>query len=198
MTASDDNTARVWDAATGQPLSPPLKHEANVYRAEFSPDGQRVVTASHDDTARVWDIPSDDRDTGDLMLLAYLLSGSRVETSGALVPLTPKEFRDAWRALREKLPGDFVASDREVLAWHRREADDCEAKGVWDSAIGHLDHLIASEPAWRGLYARRGNAYAEMGRWDRAAADYSKAAEIQAGNMESVDLIRLAYLWVKR
>ena len=27
VTASQDKTARVWDAATGQPVTPPLKHE---------------------------------------------------------------------------------------------------------------------------------------------------------------------------
>ncbi|MBI3853729.1 MAG: serine/threonine protein kinase, partial [Verrucomicrobia bacterium] len=55
VTASDDKTARVWDAHTGQPLTGPLKHDAAVLFAEFSPDGQRVVTASDDKTARVWD-----------------------------------------------------------------------------------------------------------------------------------------------
>jgi tetratricopeptide (TPR) repeat protein len=194
VTASDDRTARVWDTATGQPLSTPLKHEGGVLHAAFSPDGRRIVTASRDRTARVWNISTDDRDAGDLILLAHLLSGSRVETRGALVPLTSREFRDAWQALGKKYPGDFVASDRDVLAWHRREADDCEAKQVWDSAIKHLDCMIASEPDQGELYARRGNAYAVLGRWDLAAADYSKAGEIQAGDLKMVDLARLAYI----
>jgi hypothetical protein len=55
VTASDDGTARVWDAATGNPLGLPLKHEQPVRTAAFSPDGERVVTASDDGTARVWD-----------------------------------------------------------------------------------------------------------------------------------------------
>ena len=54
-TASFDNTARVWDAATGQPLTPPLRHRSYVYRSAFSPDGRRVVTACGDGTAQVWD-----------------------------------------------------------------------------------------------------------------------------------------------
>ena len=55
VTASDDQTARVWDAATGQPIAPPMKHENDLNHAAFSPDGRHVVTASADNTARVWD-----------------------------------------------------------------------------------------------------------------------------------------------
>jgi len=55
VTACDDHTARVWDAATGKPLTPLLQHQGTVVAASFSPDGGRVVTASSDKTARVWD-----------------------------------------------------------------------------------------------------------------------------------------------
>jgi WD40 repeat protein/serine/threonine protein kinase len=55
VTASRDHTARVWDAVTGDPISPPLRHGDIVWKAVFSPDGRRVVTASRDGTARVWD-----------------------------------------------------------------------------------------------------------------------------------------------
>ena len=46
VTASGDNTARLWDAASGQAISEPMKHEDIVISAQFSPDGQRVVTVS--------------------------------------------------------------------------------------------------------------------------------------------------------
>jgi len=55
VTASDDDTARLWDTATGRPIGEPMKHEKGVVSAQFSPDGQRVVTASYDKTARLWD-----------------------------------------------------------------------------------------------------------------------------------------------
>lgn len=54
VTASDDGTARVWDVGTGTPITPPLKHGAQIVCAAFSPDGSRVVTASHDGTASIW------------------------------------------------------------------------------------------------------------------------------------------------
>ena len=54
VTASDDKTARVWNAdGTGDPII--LKgHEAAVRSAVWSPDGKRIVTASDDKTARIW------------------------------------------------------------------------------------------------------------------------------------------------
>ncbi len=55
VTASDDNSARVWDVSSGQPLGAPLHHSASISSVTFSADGRRVVTASEDKTARVWD-----------------------------------------------------------------------------------------------------------------------------------------------
>jgi WD40 repeat protein len=55
VTASEDNTARVWDATTGRPLLVLRGHTEPVMNAAFSPDGRRLVTASKDKTARVWD-----------------------------------------------------------------------------------------------------------------------------------------------
>jgi WD40 repeat protein len=55
VTASRDQTARLWDAATGQPIGAPMRHDAAVKTAAFSPDGTRIVTASTDGTARLWD-----------------------------------------------------------------------------------------------------------------------------------------------
>jgi tetratricopeptide (TPR) repeat protein len=177
VTASWETT-RVWDAASGQLITSALKHEGVVTHAAFSPDGCRVVTASSDNTARVRDVPSsDDRDSDDWIRLAQMFSGTRIDQSGALVPITPAEFRGSWRALCDKYPDAFVASPREVLAWHYREADDCEAHGLWDFALGHLDHLTSSEPAeWR-LYTRRARVYARLGRWGEFTADFTKAME---------------------
>jgi WD40 repeat protein len=55
VTASDDNTARIWDAATGNEIRVLRGHEGRVWSAAFSRDGTRIVTASGDKTARIWD-----------------------------------------------------------------------------------------------------------------------------------------------
>ena len=55
VTASGDQTARIWDAATRQGVAVLRGHQGDVHSAAFSPDGSRIVTASDDKTARIWD-----------------------------------------------------------------------------------------------------------------------------------------------
>jgi len=54
-TGSRDQTARVWDAATGEELLVLRGHEAPVKSVAYSPDGAYIATASHDTTAKLWD-----------------------------------------------------------------------------------------------------------------------------------------------
>ena len=58
LTASDDNTAKVWPAASGECLLTLEGHTGSVLSAVFSADGQQVLTASRDGTAKVWSAAS--------------------------------------------------------------------------------------------------------------------------------------------
>jgi WD40 repeat protein len=58
ITGSDDMTARLWHAATGQPLGESLMHQGAVLTVAFSPDGATILTTSLDRKARLWDVAS--------------------------------------------------------------------------------------------------------------------------------------------
>ena len=57
VTASRDNTARVWRVRSGEVLAVLDKHRGDVSSAEFSQDGRFILTSSlQDGTARIWDV----------------------------------------------------------------------------------------------------------------------------------------------
>jgi WD40 repeat protein len=55
LSAANDGTARVWDAASGQELACLVGHRERVSDLACSPDGRLLASASNDGTVRVWD-----------------------------------------------------------------------------------------------------------------------------------------------
>ena len=53
---STDNSARLWDVATGKEIKRFEGHKSAVHAAQFSPDGRRILTVDRLSTARVWDV----------------------------------------------------------------------------------------------------------------------------------------------
>ena len=88
VTVSGDETARVWNAATGQVLAKLEGHSDAVYSAAFSPNGRRVVTGSEDHTARVWNAASGqviaklEGHSGPVYSAAFSPDGRRIVTAG--------------------------------------------------------------------------------------------------------------------
>jgi WD40 repeat protein len=56
VSASDDNTIRIWNVFTGKQIGDPLVgHTAGVKFASFSPNGKLIVSFSNDNSIRLWD-----------------------------------------------------------------------------------------------------------------------------------------------
>ena len=57
LMGSDDYSARLWDASTGQPVGTPLRHGDGIWAVAFHPDGRSLLTGCGDGTARIWQVP---------------------------------------------------------------------------------------------------------------------------------------------
>jgi hypothetical protein len=60
VSAGADDTARVWDASTGEQQLVLTGHTSDVMSAAFSPDDRQIATASADGTVRLWDATTGD------------------------------------------------------------------------------------------------------------------------------------------
>ncbi|NJN81377.1 MAG: hypothetical protein HC802_03250 [Caldilineaceae bacterium] len=56
LTASDDQTARLWDSATGVQLQVFIGHDRELHGAAYSPTEPLVATVGEDHTLRLWDV----------------------------------------------------------------------------------------------------------------------------------------------
>ena len=59
LTASNDGTARIWDATTGDNTLT-LTHTNSLSVVAWSPDGHHILTGSEDGTVRIWDAATGD------------------------------------------------------------------------------------------------------------------------------------------
>jgi hypothetical protein len=124
----------------------------------FSPDGRRVLTASAG-TAWVWDVSPDDRPVADVVGLAQVRSGHRVDNTGAVVPLTTDELTRLWADLHDKYPAEFSVTPHSVRWWREGEIRACVREGNLTAAEFHLWWL------GRGAGVGEGKVGADNHRW---------------------------------
>jgi WD40 repeat protein len=61
VSGSNDQTVKVWDAASGRDELTVTGHADAVTGVAFGGDGRKVVSGSRDGTVRVWDLPASGR-----------------------------------------------------------------------------------------------------------------------------------------
>lgn len=57
ITASSDESARIWDLQTGKEIRPYTGHTGPLYCLSLSGDGRTLATGAQDNTLRLWDVP---------------------------------------------------------------------------------------------------------------------------------------------
>jgi WD domain, G-beta repeat len=116
LTASEDKTARLWEAKSGKLLATFQGHTSAVESAVFSPDGRRVLTASRDNTARLWEAESGkllatfQGHTGAVFSAIFSSDGRRVLTA------SNDNTARLWEVESGKLPATFQGHTGAVVS----------------------------------------------------------------------------------
>src|SRR6185369_9356131 len=125
LSSSDDQTARLWDAATGYPLSEPLRHPGRVLRSEFSSDEERIGTTSVDGTFQLWELPRPaSAPPAWFAELLEALAGKRLNATGDMETVLADKLQQLEKQLENSSGTDFYSR------WARWFFSDRMHKGV--------------------------------------------------------------------
>ncbi len=98
----DRHNARLWDAATGKPIGPPVNHGEAVHYVAFTPDGKRMISSSVNGEHREQDVPSPLLgDAERIRCWVEVLSGMELDTEGTVHDLDADALQKRRQRLRE-------------------------------------------------------------------------------------------------
>jgi WD40 repeat protein len=120
LTAGYDNTAQLWDIATGRPLGPRWLHPILVKSVTISPDGEYALTLTGGDVggniARLWKIPTPvEGDAERIRLWVQSITGMELDSNDAARTLDASAWQARLRDL-DQLGGPPIASHSEERA----------------------------------------------------------------------------------
>ncbi|MEQ8788945.1 MAG: caspase family protein [Pirellulaceae bacterium] len=170
---------RVWDAASGRPLTPAMTagfDSQGWNAAAFDEYSRRLVVVS---AQRVWtfDLAADNQPLEELELQVQAYSGRRLDASDDVLV----DFPEVWQRLeRTSAATNDAAREAHRLMWHRQQADAALQSGHEEdlfAAVSHLDRLDGGGGLEIDDLQRRANANRRFGRWQEAARDYTALIE---------------------
>jgi WD40 repeat protein len=151
VTASEDGTARIWDAASGHELMVLRGHKDAVYDAEFSPDGQLIATTGKDGTVRIWDANTGEELRG-MQHDAAVNSVAFSSDGQTLLTSSDDQTARVWQVANGKivhvLPGHTAAVLCAAFSpngeWIATGGNDTLVK-IWDAATGALINEVQND-----------------------------------------------------
>ncbi len=179
VTASQDHTARIWDARTGLELRQLIGHTEPLSCAEFSPDGRRVITGGVDGTARLWDAHNGRE------LRQFRAHGDHINTTTfspdghSVLASSDDKSAYLWDVERGTLLRTFAGhSDRVSSAEFSPDgrlvatASDDKTARLWDAASGRLLRVLSghSNRVWFASFSPDGRRL--------VTASYDKTARV--------------------
>jgi WD40 repeat protein/tRNA A-37 threonylcarbamoyl transferase component Bud32/tetratricopeptide (TPR) repeat protein len=151
VSGSDDRTARVWDAATGQQLFCFKGHRKGVNTVAFHPNGKHVASAGIGGKVRVWEAR-----TGKELLaikassrfinsLAFSPDGKRIASASTEGIVNVWEARDGAKVFAFRVGVTQMGSCVAFSPDGSRLAEACSGVTVWDSRTGKKTLTIPAD-----------------------------------------------------
>jgi WD40 repeat protein/transcriptional regulator with XRE-family HTH domain/energy-coupling factor transporter ATP-binding protein EcfA2 len=182
--ASQDKTAKIWNASTGELVLTLMGHSGSVNGIAYSPDGKRIATASDDHTARVWDAATGEElltlsgHTDWVYRIAFSPDGARLVTTSNDKTARVWDAQTGTEMLTFTRHGDVVF-DAAFSPDGKRIAT-CGFDGtvrIWDSSSGEELLVLPIEKEIPGKIAPHGVAFSPDGKFV-AVASNSVAAKM--------------------
>ncbi|MFI5460387.1 MAG: protein kinase [Isosphaerales bacterium] len=157
--ATDDHTAKVWDAMTGDEILTLRGHELPVRGLAFSPDGGRIASASDDQAVKLWDATTERG--------VQTLSGHTTRVFGVA-------FSPDGRSIAS------VGDDRTLKLW------DADTSLNVRTLHGHADQVWGVAFSWDGRHIATASNDRTVKLWDAGTGKEVRTLHGHAGQVWSV------------